>query len=89
MLVVEFIQFNALPFNPSVGAWQDIGSFFSSTFRISFLMFDGPAGSSWSYDKTLWLYFGLGMGWVLFAFITLWITRRSAHNGASAVMKVM
>ena len=47
VLVVEFVQFNALAFNPELGAWKEIGAL-ASSFSYSFLIFDG-APSSWSY----------------------------------------
>lgn len=72
VLAVEFVQFNALSFNPKLGTWRDLPSL-SDYFSYSFFVF---ASSSEQFEQQLWGYCALAIGWVLFALITLALISR-------------
>ena len=77
VLIVEFVQFNALSFNPALGAWGDLHAL-STYFSFSFFVF---ASSEESFEQQLWIYCSLAIGWVLFALVALSIV---AHSRAVA-----
>ena len=73
VLAIEFVQFNSLPFNSELGAWHELD--FSSLFRYSFLQCEeGCARWVPPFDAQLRFYCTLGLAWVLFALITLFIS---------------
>ena len=77
VLAIEFVQFNSLPFNSELGAWHELE--FSSLFRYSFLQCEeGCAAWAPPFDGQLRFYCSLGLAWVLFALITLFISH--AHQ---------
>ena len=65
VLLVEFVQFNALAFNPSLGAWNDVRALSSTYFSFSFFVF--TTSSEEQYETQLWLYCSLALGWVAFS----------------------
>ena len=77
VLTVEFIQFNALSFNPALGTWGDLRQL-SSYFSYSFFVF---ASSEYDFEHQLYLYCTLALGWVLFAAVTLTLIARQRRAG--------
>lgn len=76
VLTVEFVQFNALSFNPALGAWQGMPTI-TSYYSYSFLVFKT---SEYRFEQQLWAYCALALGWVLFAIATLALI---AHKSAA------
>ena len=73
VLVVEFVQFNALSFNPALNAWRDLRAL-SAYFTFSFFV---VTSSEESFENQLWVFFSLAIGWVLFALVALSIIAHS------------
>ena len=70
VLIVDFVQFNALAFNPALGTWSELQAL-GDSFDSVFLVFGETA-----YDDQLWVYCGLAIGWVLFALLVVLILNR-------------
>jgi hypothetical protein len=77
VFTVEFVQFNALSFNPALGAWQGLPSI-SSYYKYSFFVI---STSEYGFEQQLWAYCALAIGWVFFACATLWLI---SHQRAAA-----
>ena len=70
VLTVEFVQFNALAFNPDLGAWADISSRLSELwFLVSFIVL--PPSEEDIFEKQLLAFVGLACGRDLFALVAL------------------
>jgi len=76
VLAVEFVQFNALSFNPALGAWLDLPSI-TEYYSYSFFVF---GSSEYRFEQQLWAYCALALGWVVFAIFTLALI---AHHRAA------
>ena len=69
VLSVEFVQFNALSFNPSLGAWAELHDL-SRYYSYSFFVFGSEAeGWTYTFEQQLWAYCSLALGWVAFAML--------------------
>ena len=83
VLLVEFIQFNALSFNPALGAWSDLRAVASQYYSFSFLIANGASSAEY-FERQLWIFCSLAIGWVLFALVALSIV---AHSRALATRR--
>ncbi|KAL1523489.1 hypothetical protein AB1Y20_018427 [Prymnesium parvum] len=70
VLLVEFVQFNFLAFNPALGAWQEVHSL-TESYRSVFLEV-----SEVQFDELLWVYCALALGWIIFAILVILILAR-------------
>ena len=87
VLTVEFVQFNALSFNPDLGVWGDLRAL-SSYFSYSFFVFPASSGDdAFYFERQLWVFCALAVGWVLFALVALAIVGQASAPAAAAGLK--
>ena len=77
VLSVEFVQFNALSFNPALGLWKDVHQL-CEYLSYSLLIFrygsDDGGSVSFTFERQIWVFCSLAIGWVLFALVALCIS---------------